>query len=777
LRITSAEASAVRFRSRHVVGEVAVLANNLLRFRLGLAPALSKRPSWAVVKNEWKAPPCRVDAGPKRLRLATASGEFRLDLRTGGWQVRDAAGLDIFTAPPRTCGFAGASPRFALELVDRESLLGLGETTGPLNKRGLIRELWNIDVLGHASGIHPGLRSLYVSIPFLISLRDGRAAGIFWDNSARQVWDLGVTRPDRLAVTADRGELDLYLLLGPTLPDVVGRFTELTGRMPLPPRWALGYHQCRYSYESRRRLEQVAREFRRRQLPCDALYLDIHHLDGHRVFTFGRSFPRPAAMLRRLARQGFRVVTIVDPGVKDEPRFGVLRRGRALDAFVRSPDGKEDFIGETWPGRSRFPDFLSARVRAWWGREQARLQRLGVAGFWNDMNEPANFARPDRTLDPACRHRTDFGPARHAEVHNVYGSAMAQASRVGALAARPEERPFVVTRAGYAGVQRHAVVWTGDNSSCWEHLTGSIPLLLNLSLSGVALCGSDVGGFLDDCTGELLARWMQLGAFMPFFRNHSSLGTHAQEPWAFGPEIEAICRRYLEMRYQLLPYLYGRCVEAHREGTPIIRPLAWAHRNDPVAVACGDAFLFGADLLVAPVVQPGAVARSVYLPAGNWFNVWTGKRHYGRQHVVVEADLATLPLFARAGALLPMIEVQQFTGARRCETVNLHVWPGGPGALNWFEDDGWSRAAERGGIHERRITFRSRARGGELHFMAGQGGFTSEVKTWRVIVRAAHRRFRVAVGAERRTGQFVPEAGIFVFEFPNQSGEILARWW
>jgi alpha-glucosidase len=365
LRITSTAASAVRFQSRHLVSEVAVLAADLIRFRLAPGQQLLNRPSWAVVKSGWKAPPGRMDARLKQLRLATAGGEFWLDLRTGRWQVRDAAGLDIFTALPRACGFAGASPRFALELVERESLLGLGETTGPLNKRGLIRELWNIDVLGHASGIHSGLRSLYVSIPFLISLRDGRAAGIFWDNPARQVWDLGATRSDRLAVTADRGELDLYLLLGPTLPDVMGRYTDLTGRMPLPPRWALGYHQCRYSYESRRRLEQIAREFRRRRLPCDALYLDLHHLDGHRVFTFGRRFPRPAAMLRRLARQGFRVVTIVDPGVKDEPRFGVLRRGRALDAFVKSPAGSEDFIGETWPGRARFPDFLSARVRAW----------------------------------------------------------------------------------------------------------------------------------------------------------------------------------------------------------------------------------------------------------------------------------------------------------------------------------------------------------------------------------------------------------------------------
>ncbi len=767
----------VRLRSADICAEFAVLAADVFRLRVAHAQAFSPRPSWAVVQTNWPAVPTTISVAARRLQVRTAAGTFSLDRRTGALRVDDPAGLEVFSTPAAGLGFAGAVASTEFNLAAGESLFGLGETTGPFNKRGLIRELWNIDVLGHAPAIHPGLRSLYVSVPFLISLREGRAAGVFWDNPARQVWDLGCTRPDRLRVTADAGEIDLYLFLGPTLPDIVGRFTELTGRMPLPPRWALGYHQSRYSYESRRQLEQIAREFRRRRLPCDALYLDIHHLDGHRVFTFGKSFPRPAQMLRRLARQGFRVVTIVDPGVKDDPRFGVLRRGRAADAFVKSPDGKHDFLGEVWPGRARFPDFFNAKVRAWWGREQARLQRLGVAGFWNDMNEPANFGRPDKTLDPRCRHRTDHGPARHADIHSVYGSAMARASREGALAARPDERPFIISRAGYAGLQRHALVWTGDNSSCWEHLADSLQLLLNLSLSGVPFCGSDVGGFLDHCTGELLARWTQMAAFTPFFRNHANLGTRAQEPWAFGPEVEAICRRYIEMRYQLLPYLYGRFVEAHRRGTPIVRPLAWHHQNDPVAVACADQFLLGADLLVAPVMRPGATARSVYLPAGNWFEVWTGNAYYGRQHVVARADLATLPLFARAGALLPMIEVQQFTGEKRSETVNLHVWPGGPGVLDWFEDDGHSLAFERGEFHERHILFRSRQRGGELRFGAAQGGFASKVKRWRVIVRAAQRDHRLTVNGRRRAGEWVPEAGIYAWEVANEPAEIVARWW
>jgi alpha-glucosidase len=270
---------------------------------------------------------------------------------------------------------------------------------------------------------------------------------------------------------------------------------------------------------------EIAGEFRKRDLPCDVLHLDIHHMDGYRVFTFGKSFPQPSAMMKRLAKQGFKVVAIVDPGVKNDPKFGVLRRGAKAGAFVKDPGGTKDFLGEVWPGVARFPDFLNARTRAWWGEEQQALLDAGVSGFWNDMNEPANFARPDKTLDPQCRHATDFGPRRHHQVHNLYGQQMARASREGALRSRPGERPFVITRAGYAGIQRHALVWTGDNSSHWDHLNDAVQMFLNLSLSGVPFCGGDVGGFLENTTPELFLRWFQFATFTPFFRNHTNLGT------------------------------------------------------------------------------------------------------------------------------------------------------------------------------------------------------------------------------------------------------------
>lgn len=753
--------------------EVTVSADPPDVFRFTVRPG--KAPPTASETGGSPGP--RIRAGKRIARLQTGAGELCVDRQTGAWRVVDPHGLEVFVSPARSTwlGPAGGGG-FDLKLTATERLWGFGETTGPFDQRGQRRELWNIDVLGHAPAIHPGLHSLYVSIPLMLSLRDGRAAAVFLNNPARQTWDLDATPTGCCRVTADHGALDLHLFLGPTLPQILERYTALTGRLPLPPRWALGYHQSRYSYETRARLEAVAREFRQRDIPCDALYLDIHHLRGHRVFTFGRAFPRPDDLMRRLGRQGFKVVAIVDPGVKDDPRFGVLRRGERADAFVKAPDGVSDYRGEVWPGRARFPDFLNAGARAWWGREQARLLRRGIAGIWNDMNEPANFARADKTLDPECRHRTGQGIRRHVEVHNLYGLEMARASREGALTERPDERPFIITRAGWAGIQRQALVWTGDNSSTWEHLAGTLPCLLNLSLSGVAFCGSDAGGFLGNCTGELLVRWIQMAAFTPFFRNHTNTGTRDQEPWAFGPETEAICRRYIHLRYQLLPYLYGLFVEAGRTGAPVMRPLAWHYPNDPVAAACGTQFLLGPALLVAPVLEAGAAARAVYLPPGTWFDFWTGEACPGREHRLARAPLDTLPLFVKAGTILPMTATRPFIGDREPAEVVLHVWPGARGELAWYEDDGRSLAYERGERLERTIRHEPNRRGGRLEFGPAHGRHPSTVRQWRIVLRAQERRVRAWVNRRLVPVETVPESGLASFTLANDSGPVPVAW-
>jgi alpha-glucosidase len=772
LAVSQISSQAIRLQSRREVVAVCVLAPDLFRLRMARGKHFSQQRSWAVEKTEWDGVATNICRESHEITLATSAGKLLLRVKDGSWRLLDRSGNEVFSTIPGATGFVGAQGRVTLTLAESESLHGLGETTGPFNKRGLRRVFWNIDVLGHAPAIHPGLQSLYLSIPFTISLREGRAAGLFWDNPARQTWDMGQTKLEQWQMQADLGEIDLYLFLGPNVCDVISRFTELTGRMPLPPRWALGYHQCRYSYESAARVEALARTFRRKRIPCDAIYLDIHHMDAYRVFTFGKSFPKPRQLLARLAKNGFKIVTIVDPGVKEERRFGVFTRGKRQRGFVKEANGTKDYVGKVWPGEVRFPDFTNLRTRTWWGQEQARLQELGAAGFWNDMNEPANFAIATKTLPEDCVHHSDVGPLTHAAAHNIYGMQMARASRDGALAHQPDSRPFIITRAGYAGVQRYALAWTGDNSSVWEHLGDSIQMLLNLGLSGVGFCGADVGGFLDNATGELLARWTQMAAFTPFFRNHSNIGTHDQEPWAFGPEVEAVCKAYIELRYQLLPYLYLLFVEAHRFGAPIMRPLLWHYENDPTAVGTDDQFLLGADLLVAPILRQSAVARSVYLPPGEWFNFWTGQRHSGHQYVLAKAGLESIPVYTRAGSLIPMAAVQQYVGKQNPATINLHVWPGAPGQLRWYEDDGSSLAHTRGESHERTIEFSTTRRGHRLYFSAARGRFKSEVKLWRMILRAAERPLRASVNGRPLRGRFDRSLGLFACEFTNAPSAI-----
>jgi len=753
-----------------ITARVEVLAPDLFRLRMERASAPVPPESMALAGHVWDPLETAADRIGRRTCVATECGVFAWDDR-GAWEMCDAQGFVVFSSAAGSTGFSNeGSPMLTLDLIEHESIFGLGEVTGTLDRRGTVREFWNIDVLGHAPAIHPALPSLYVSIPFALSLRHGRAAGLFWDNPARQRWDLGSTDPDRWRMTADSGPLDLYLFLGPAVEQVLTRYAQLTGTMPMPPEWALGYHQSRYSYETQARVEAVAREFRRRELPCDALYLDIHHMEGYRVFTVGKGFADLPAMTRRLRRQGIRTVAIVDPAVKDDPRFPVLRRGIRNQAFVRNSDGKSDFVGQVWPGAGRYPDFLKPEVRTWWGDEQCALLDQGVDGVWNDMNEPANFARPDKTLPPDALHLTDSGPQPHAAVHNLYGQAMAQASRDGLLRHRPSERPFVVTRAGYAGIQRHAIVWTGDTSSHWDHLRDAVPMLLNLSLSGVPFCGADVGGFLGNTSPELFVRWLQFAAFTPFFRNHSNLGTRDQEPWAFGPEVEAIARETLVLRYRLLPLLYSLAQRAASEGEPMIRPLLYHYTNDPVAVACNSEFLLGRDLLIAPVLEPGCPARSVYLPTDLWYDFWTGERFTGGRSVLAETPLDRIPVYVRAGAILPLAAPRNSTREPLDPTMQLHLWPGAEGTFHWYEDDGLTREHEAGLFHRRSITLRRQGRTTRLDFGPSEGGFASRVRDWRIIVWDTPPSARVRMDGIPHRAADSGDSGLLVIDLPNQPG-------
>jgi alpha-glucosidase len=490
-------------------------------------------------------------------------------------------------------------------------------------------------------------------------------------------------------------ELDYYIIYGPEPAKIIETYTQLTGRMPLPPRWSLGYHQCRWSYESQDIVRKLAREFRQRRIPCDVIHVDIDYMNGYRVFTWSpKRFANPQELIQNLKQDGFKVATIIDPGVKYEPEanYKVFDEGLNNDYFIRKANGQL-FHGYVWPDKAVFPDYLRPEVRDWWGSLQNSLTDIGVAGIWNDMNEPALDDRPFGDPGNKISFPLDApqGPnderTTHAETHNLYGLMMAQASYQAATISRPTERSFFLTRAGYAGIQRWSAVWTGDNQSLWEHLEMSIPMLCNLGLSGVAFAGADIGGFAGNATAELFARWMQVGMLYPLMRGHSALTTAQHEPWTFGDRVEKICREYIELRYRLLPYVYTLFWEAATTGSPILRPLLYHFPNDPTTFTLADQVMLGSSLLAAPIYRPGVEHRAVYLPEGCWYDWWSGEAFTGPTHILAHAPLERMPLYVRAGSIIPMAPVMQHVDERPIDQMRLRISKG-IGEFTLYEDDG-----------------------------------------------------------------------------------------
>jgi alpha-glucosidase len=717
------------FRCEHGLVRVTALADDIVRVRATQASDFGPDFSYAIAKTHW----------PK-FKLAIQTGKTALTLRTKNVVVKIHksplrivfATLDgrVLNADDTAFGMGWEGPkcRSYRTLDAEEKFFGCGEKTGPLNKRGSKTTFWNTDDPNHTYATE----AIYVSIPFLISTRPGAHYGIFWDNTHRSHFNLGqVENENHYVLESDAGEIDYYFFAGDSVPDVVRAYSELTGRMWMPPRWALGFQQCRWSYRSADEILEVATNFRKRKIPCDVIYCDIDYMDGYRVFTWNpKTFPKPREMIQKLSKMGFRVVAIIDPGVKNDDGYAVCRDGKEKGMFVKKPDGSW-FTGNVWPGECVFPDFTSARVREWWKPWHKELLDVGVAGIWNDMNEPAAWNHPGGTMPIDIPHEYEGQWTTHQRAHNVYGLNMARACHEALRALRPNERPFVITRAAYAGIQRYSMVWTGDNQSLWEQLAVSIPECLNLSLSGVPFCGPDVGGFTRDCTGELLARWTQAGAFFPFFRNHAAMGTRRQEPWTFGREVEDICRRYISLRYQLLPYFYNLFHEAAQDGTPIIRPLFWEFPADPNGYAVEDQFLLGSSLLAAPVAKPGAQQRAVYLPAGSeWYDYHTKQQHAGGQFVTSPAPLDIMPLFVRAGSIIPMTEPIEYVDQKRPSEIILDIYPGKKTTGYLYEDDGETFDHERGVYSLTKFAWAD----GKLNVERNKTGGKSATQKFRVLV-------------------------------------------
>jgi len=652
---------------------VDVIRADLLRLKISRSGQFDETPTFAAafgmpapVAFEVHENADVITLETSRLKLVIWRAAFGLAAyRTDGSAVfEDASGPD-----GRSIGYVHLNDSFVLtrRIARHDAIYGLGEKTGRFNRRGRNFILWNTDVLQPEvlaqnrlteAEVLPGSSThfdpYYTSIPFFYHSRsDAHAAsmsGSFIDNGYKANFEFDAH--DSYRIEFHGGQYTEYVFAGPSMRDILEAYTFITGRISLPPIWALGHHQCRWYDYSEADLLRIGRQYRARKIPCDVLWLDIEYMDGYRVFTWNeQKFPDLPSLLGRLEDEQLRVITIVDPGVKFEPGYAVFDQGRAENLFCKTEAGNL-YVGQVWPGRTAFPDFSKADARAWWGELNARHVASGIAGIWNDMNEPATGQVPPFQM----RFDRDGENHPHERFHNQYGLLMAMATHEGLLTAEPSLRTFILSRAGFSGIQRYAAQWLGDNCAEWSHLALSMPMTAGMGISGQAFIGGDIPGFMSSPSAELAARWTQYGALTPFCRYHSERSEPDKYPWSFGPGTEKLVRTALELRYRLLPYIYSAFVTASETGAPVQRPFVFDFQHDRQARETDDAYLFGEALLVAPVTAAGCTARHVYLPPGVWFDFYTGERHAGGQIITAAAPADRIPLFERGGYVIPMYE-------------------------------------------------------------------------------------------------------------------------
>ncbi len=654
-----------------------------------LSEAFSKELASIEDSSNWQVEANEVGG---EYELRSGSLIVRVQKSPARLTVRDVAG-NVLLCDDSTMsyGWDGNEMRTWKELAPGEKFFGLGLKSGGVDKRGREWQMWNSDIPAYTDNTDP----LYQSVPFYIGLRDGNAYGVYFNNSYRSKFNFGAGQQRYASFSAEDGALDYFVIGGPTIADVIQRFTQLTGRISLPPLWSLGYQQSRWSYYPDDEVKRIARTFREKGIPADVIYLDIHYMDGYRVFTWDSlRFPNPKPLLTELETHGFKILPIIDPGVKVDSNYSVAMEGLSKDLFVKYPDGRLH-VGEVWPGRTYFPDFSDPKTRVWWGGHIAGLRKLGVRGFWNDMNEPACWGQAfplETVFYDSGRHSS------HKKMHNLYALQMARATYDGLVGAFPNERPFVLTRAGFAGMQRFAASWTGDNVASEDHLELGIRMMLGMGLSGQPFVGTDIGGFMGTPSPELYARWIEVGSLSPFSRTHTHHGSSDQEPWSFGEHVEEISRKFIRFRYELLPHLYTLFREASLSGEPIWRPLFYYDQTDQ---RCFDwqyqqQFYFGPNILVAPVTREKQYLKKLYLPEGEWLDWNTDRVYSGGREIIADAHLDWLPMFLRAGSMFARRDVQDFADQRPIRDLTLDIFAGfqagtrSPFQYELYEDDGAS---------------------------------------------------------------------------------------
>lgn len=721
--------------SNGVILEITILRDSIIRFRYATENIFEPDFSYAISEdvslgyNELE-----VNETPTEYLVQTAKLKLLVDKKTLRTQISDLNGKII---SEDELGFhweenyehGGNTVKMSKITQNSESFYGMGDKATHSNLKGKRVSNWVTDQYAYGKDQDP----LYKAIPFFIGLHNNKSYGIFFDNSFRTYFDFAHERRNITSFWADGGEMNYYFIYGPKMDQVVKSYTNLTGTPELPPMWAMGYHQSKWSYYPESNVREIAANFRKLRIPCDALYLDIDYMDGFRCFTWDKSrFPDPKKMISDLEEDGFKTVVMIDPGIKIDKDYWVYQEAVENDYFCKRADGP--FMkGKVWPGECNFPDFTNPDVREWWAElYKEMMSETGVHAVWNDMNEPAVMEVPTKTAPLDTRHNYDGHPCSHRKAHNIYGMQMVRATYEGIKKYVYPKRPFVITRAAYAGTQRFASTWTGDNVATWEHLWIANVQAQRMCMSGYSFVGSDIGGFAEQPNGELFARWIQLGVFHPFCRVHSS-GDHGdQEPWSFDNEVTDIVRKFIEIRYQLLPYLYTMFYRYSKDGIPMLKSLVHYDQEDHQTHFRTDEFIFGEQILICPVQEPNAQGRRMYIPRGTWYNYWTDEVVSGGMEKWVVASLDKIPFFVKEGAIIPKYPIQQYVGELDIEELQLDVYyKNGVETSTVYEDaqDGYDY--KKGRYSLRNFNFK----GKEKELVINQfkdGSFITSYKTFRL---------------------------------------------
>lgn len=604
-------------------------------------------------------------------------------------------------------GWLGDRPAHYKTLQSYERFVGLGEKTGPLDKWGRAYTHANTDAFAYGPDTDP----IYASIPFYMGIHGGVLYGLFYDSTWVSEVNFGASNTRFSSFMAQGGPLTYYFLPGTTPMEVLQGYQHLTGYMPLPPRWALGLQQCRYSYYPDAAVLDVVKTYRRKGIPLDVIYLDIHYMDRYRVFTWHPDFfPDPAGLVKQLEALGVKVVVIMDPGISTAEDYAVAERLLAQGMTLQYPDGKP-WVARVWPGECYFPDFTDEATRNWWAQEMQVLAQAGIAGFWNDMNEPASWGQAVPALVQFAMDDAEGEPHGMLEGRNVYGMQMSRATQQGHRQHYPDKRPFVLTRAAYAGSQRYAAIWTGDNTASDDHLLLGARLVANLGLAGMPFAGVDIGGFIGECDPMLFARWVQLGTFSPLMRIHGMINSRPGEPWAYGEQVEAIATNFIRLRYRLMPTIYAAMRDAATVGTPLVRSLVLEQPHHPLTYdhRYQNQYRFGQALLVCPG-SPALPYLPAWLPpqAGGWYCFYTGKHYVADQELALPSPPEYMPVLAAAGSLCLTTKEQGQQVAQVGKTLQVHLYPGQDAAVftTWFYDDaGDGYGYEQGQCYLSRITY------------------------------------------------------------------------